>query len=111
MRPSDALALALRTDSPIYVAEEVLEQAGEFIPQEFADGATSTDSFYSLVRGAGIHVSPEELERLAPKYVAPWFHAKDPEEQQSTCAEGKEEPAPYEQSKRRLMRFVFGDRE
>jgi RNA polymerase sigma factor (sigma-70 family) len=28
-RPSDALALALRTGAPIYVTEEVLEQAGE----------------------------------------------------------------------------------
>ena len=27
-RPSDALALALRTQAPIYVAEQVLEQAG-----------------------------------------------------------------------------------
>ena len=27
-RPSDAIALAVRLDSPIYGAEEVLEQAG-----------------------------------------------------------------------------------
>jgi len=33
-RPSDAIALALRTGSPIVGASEVLEQAGEEIPDE-----------------------------------------------------------------------------
>jgi bifunctional DNase/RNase len=32
-RPSDAIALALRMDSPIHVAEEVLEKSGIEIPE------------------------------------------------------------------------------
>lgn len=35
-RPSDAIALALRTDAPVYVAEQVLERAGRPI-EERAD--------------------------------------------------------------------------
>lgn len=34
-RPSDAIALAIRTNSPIFVATEVMEQAGYLIPPEF----------------------------------------------------------------------------
>jgi len=34
-RPSDVLALAVRTKSPIYIHEEVLNRAGEHIPEEF----------------------------------------------------------------------------
>ena len=34
-RPSDAVALAVRADAPIFVAEEVLDDAG--IPAEMAD--------------------------------------------------------------------------
>jgi bifunctional DNase/RNase len=33
-RPSDAIALALRTSSPIEVADEVLDEAGVLIPEE-----------------------------------------------------------------------------
>jgi len=46
-RPSDAMALAVRCGVPIYVAEEVMEQA-------------------SIVRSPELdHVSPEEEERLS----------------------------------------------
>ena len=43
-RPSDAIALAVRVQSPIYVAEEVMEQAGMLPEQEMAlteEGAQS----------------------------------------------------------------------
>jgi bifunctional DNase/RNase len=33
-RPSDAIALALRCGTPIYVAEKVMEQAGVILPEE-----------------------------------------------------------------------------
>ncbi len=33
-RPSDAIALALRLDAPIYVAEKVMDEAGIIIPEE-----------------------------------------------------------------------------
>jgi bifunctional DNase/RNase len=36
-RPSDAIAIALRTGSPIFGAEEVLEEAGIAIPDEQED--------------------------------------------------------------------------
>ena len=38
-RPSDAIALALRTGSPVFVADEVLEEAGVHIPDEAGDEA------------------------------------------------------------------------
>lgn len=46
-RPSDAMALAVRCGVPIYVAEEVMEQASIVVSPELD------------------HVSPEEEERLA----------------------------------------------
>jgi bifunctional DNase/RNase len=36
IRPSDAVALAIRTETPIYVAEAVLDEAG-IVPQQIAD--------------------------------------------------------------------------
>lgn len=36
-RPSDAIALALRTGSPIFVADAVLDEAGVIIPDEEED--------------------------------------------------------------------------
>lgn len=52
-RPSDAIALALRTSTPIFVAEEVLDEAGVVIPdaeedeverfREFLDQVTPED--------------------------------------------------------------------
>jgi bifunctional DNase/RNase len=41
-RPSDAIALAVRLDVPIYVAEEVLDRAG-IIPESESEGAGSED--------------------------------------------------------------------
>jgi bifunctional DNase/RNase len=39
-RPSDAIALALRTEAPIYVAQSVLEQAQTISPDEDSDEKT-----------------------------------------------------------------------
>ena len=36
-RPSDAIALALRFDAPIYVEEKVMDEAGVIIPEESAE--------------------------------------------------------------------------
>jgi len=49
-RPSDAIALAVRTQSPIFVSESVMERAG-FVPEDEID----LDA-----------VTPEEEEQLAP---------------------------------------------
>ena len=37
-RPSDSVALALRADAPIYVAEDVLAEAGGYAEEESQDG-------------------------------------------------------------------------
>lgn len=42
IRPSDAVALAVRTETPIFVSEEVLDQAGILSPQVTEAGEQST---------------------------------------------------------------------
>jgi hypothetical protein len=46
-RPSDAIALAVRSDVPIYVSEDVMERAGQVPASEYEEGppaeATSED--------------------------------------------------------------------
>jgi bifunctional DNase/RNase len=37
-RPSDAIALAVRLDVPIFVADDVMDQAGQLPASEFEDG-------------------------------------------------------------------------
>ena len=53
-RPSDAIALALRTGSPIYVADEVLDEAGVVIPDEEEDEVEKFREFLD-------QVSPEDF--------------------------------------------------
>lgn len=53
-RPSDAISLAVRADAPIYAEESVLEQGGEVIRDEEAEGEPEKP------------VDPAELERLGP---------------------------------------------
>lgn len=57
-RPSDAIAIAVRTEVPIFVTEEVLDRAGVVLDE---DG--------QAVEGAGVEVSTpataEELEKLS----------------------------------------------
>ncbi len=54
-RPSDAISLAVRAGAPIYAEESVLEQGGEIIRDEEAEG-----------EGEEKPVDPAELERLGP---------------------------------------------
>ena len=42
-RPSDAIAIAVRTDTPIYASEEVLAEAGQVIEEHPADGSSEND--------------------------------------------------------------------
>ena len=42
-RPSDAIAIAVRTDTPIYASEEVLAEAGQAIEEHPADGSSEND--------------------------------------------------------------------
>jgi bifunctional DNase/RNase len=56
-RPSDAIAIALRTGSPIFGAEEVLNEAGIPIPDADADPEDEVEKFREFLDG----VSPEDF--------------------------------------------------
>jgi bifunctional DNase/RNase len=58
-RPSDAIALALRAEAPIYVAEEVLEEAE--IPTEKAD-AEEMETFRRLMESVEVGDLPMDEE-------------------------------------------------
>ena len=53
-RPSDAIALALRTGAPIFGAEAVLDEAGILIPDEQEDEVEKFIEFLD-------HISPEDF--------------------------------------------------
>ena len=55
-RPSDSIALALRTGARIVCAEEVLDEAGLAVPAEQEDEVEAFREFLD-------HVSPEDFER------------------------------------------------
>lgn len=59
-RPSDAIALALRTGSPLFVAERVMDEAGQEKDDEVADTAEPEeilDEFRDFIE----HVKPEDF--------------------------------------------------
>jgi hypothetical protein len=56
-RPSDAIALALRTASPIDVAEDVLDEAGVLIPDEGEDEEDEVEKFREFLD----QVTPEDF--------------------------------------------------
>ena len=58
-RPSDAIALAVRVDAPIFAAEDVLDRAGVVLDEEGQPGSASSASIES-----SRPVDPAELERL-----------------------------------------------
>lgn len=68
-RPSDAIALALRTDSPIRAAEAVVEEAGIELPDDEdeadgpdrADAAVPAEEQVREFREFLDHVSPEDF--------------------------------------------------
>lgn len=59
-RPSDAIALAVRVQTPIYAAESVLEKAGVLLDKETGKPIIPEDS-----EGKKREVSEEELRRLS----------------------------------------------
>ncbi len=88
-RPSDAVALAVRTGSPILAAEEVLARAGVDIPAELA----------SVPQGKGL----DDIMR-------------DLEERRREAASCRRPPTPEEmdrlhQTQQELVAFVFGEGE
>jgi len=61
-RPSDAIALAVRVQVPIYADESVLDKAGVKLDQE----GQTLEAITGETREAATEVSPEELEKLSP---------------------------------------------
>jgi len=60
-RPSDALALAVRTDSPIYIEESVLDRAGILLDKETGKPISEEEK-----KGAdGKKVSEEEMRKMS----------------------------------------------
>ena len=53
-RPSDAIALALRTEAPIYVAQSVLEQAQTITPEGDDESEDKKKNWFE-------NLSPEDL--------------------------------------------------
>jgi bifunctional DNase/RNase len=87
-RPSDALALALRTGSPIYVADEVMERAGIAVP----GGATASHEGAGQIMG--------ELQSV----LKPWItQPRTPEQAERSLRE-------REQTQHDLIAQVFGGR-
>lgn len=56
-RPSDGIALAVRTGSPIFAAESVVEEAG-YVDPESSDDDQVVEEFREFLD----HVSPEDFE-------------------------------------------------
>jgi bifunctional DNase/RNase len=61
-RPSDALALAVRTEVPIYADETVLDKAGIYLDQETGKPAPETESTESSERK---NITEEEMGKLS----------------------------------------------
>lgn len=61
-RPSDALALAVRVDAPIFVDEAVLDKAGILLDKETGKPIFEENE---LTNGEGKKLSDEELNRLS----------------------------------------------
>jgi hypothetical protein len=59
-RPSDAIALAARTGTPIYVEEQVLAVAGQ-AAADVADGEPESEELVDEFREFIEHVSPEDF--------------------------------------------------
>ena len=59
-RPSDALALAVRTNAPIFAEDDVVEQAGVNLDVKMEESNSTDDK-----EGASAPVAEEELERLS----------------------------------------------
>jgi bifunctional DNase/RNase len=60
-RPSDVLALAVRTGSPIYVAEEVMQQASQ-------ERAAYENEFGRFTPGEGVEAIIKEFEEAVKKH-------------------------------------------
>jgi uncharacterized protein len=62
-RPSDAIALALRTGSPVFAAEHVLDEAGIEMPAEEEEAEAEVEAFREFLD----QVTPEDFEGGSPQ--------------------------------------------
>jgi uncharacterized protein len=62
-RPSDAIALALRTNSPIYVAKKVLEDSSELQESQGGESSSADQNLASVSRDKWAEI----LERMSPE--------------------------------------------
>lgn len=90
-RPSDAIALALRMNSPIWVAEEVMTSAGELIPTELQ----------SLPLRRGLDVFAQQLEEKRKELVQKLEEHK--------AAQASRAQAERDENRQKLLTYLFGD--
>ncbi len=89
-RPSDALALALRVGAPVFVADQVIEEAGLSVKQDVqASIEGGEDNIATFIRSAGGDESAEE----APDRVAQQVNALKERLQEAVALEEYEEAA------------------
>jgi hypothetical protein len=94
-RPSDAIALALRTSSPIYVARELLDKVGLEPLETELDIEHTLDRFYEL--------EPQICEPLNPEAEA--ANISLPESQFAQTPDLREADSPAEEEKNDLTRL------
>lgn len=69
-RTSDAVALALRFNCPIYITEDILEKAGIVInPSETANPVLESDTLFETASGKYDSYSDEELYRMIDEAI------------------------------------------
>ena len=56
-RPSDAIALAVRCDAPIFATEELVDEVGQELPEEAEEADEILDEFHEFIE----NVSPEDF--------------------------------------------------
>ncbi len=88
-RPSDAVALAVQLDSPIYIAEEVMEKAGLDIPE----GKT----LRAIAEDKKLGTREAIIEQMRQTFAAP------PQNMQQQTAEARE------LSKKQVLEFLTGE--
>ncbi len=77
-RPSDALALALRTDSPIFVSDDVMESGGTVVPQGAAAARKGAEQIMSDLQSVFKPWQPsthatEQMEQTRRELIAQVF--------------------------------------
>jgi RNA polymerase sigma factor (sigma-70 family) len=117
-RPSDALALAVRMGTPIYVTEEVMAQAGRAITDTEQMKAAPEGWFYSPLREVRTDFPAEALEKLSPSFAQVISFGQTPGARISGQSEevptealppAEERARQQEEWAQEVIAFVFGE--